>query len=168
MAKSKYEKYISRKPYYLTQFSDETIAHAMTPTPIVWCDKHVFEGCNSVIEGSNVWADCSLGVRTDGKGTPIHKHPYEEFFLFKGMDPKNPEELGGEVEIWLGEGDETEKIVLTTSSVVRIPPNLAHFPIHFKNVKKPFQLFVFMPTQGESNPEAIDTRKASDFGADKR
>lgn len=168
MAESRYEKYISRKPYYLTKFADDSVAHAMEPAPTVWCDKHVFEGCNCVIEGSNVWADCSLGVRTNGKGTSIHKHPYEEFFLFKGMDPKNPEELGAEVEFWVGEGDETEKLVFTTSSVLYMPPNLAHFPMHFKNVKKPFQFFVFMPNNGESNPEAIDSRKASDFGADKR
>ena len=84
MEKSKYEKYISRKPLYLTEFAEPSLAHAMTSAPIVWCNNDIFPGCNVVVDMGYVWADASF-VK-DKNNLSVSKHPHEEFFFFKGMD----------------------------------------------------------------------------------
>jgi hypothetical protein len=44
------------------------------------------------------------------------KYDYEEIFLFLGTDTEDTGKLGAEVEFWLGEGNDMEKVVVTTSS----------------------------------------------------
>jgi hypothetical protein len=90
-----------------------------------------------------------------------HKHDYEEIFLFLGTDPKDPQDLGAEVEFWIGEGKDMEKIVFTTSSSIWVPPNTAHFPQIWRNVKRPVFTVVVMPTTGKKalKPAARDAEK---------
>jgi hypothetical protein len=47
-------------------------------------------------------------------------------------------DLGGEVEIWLGEGDDAEKYIINRSSVVYIPKNIVHHPTQVLRVDRPF------------------------------
>jgi hypothetical protein len=67
-----------------------------------------------------------------------HSHDQDEYWIFVGTDPKNNKDLGGEVEFWMGEGDEAEKYVITEPSVVYVPAGVVHLPIVFKNIKRPF------------------------------
>ena len=53
-------------------------------------------------------------------------------------DPKNILDFGAEVELILGEGKGQEKHIIDTTSVVYIPKGLAHLPITFEKVDKPF------------------------------
>jgi hypothetical protein len=69
---------------------------------------------------------------------PPHKHEYDEFLFFIASDPAYAPELGGEVEIALGE--EWEKHTITTSSIVCLPRGLQHCPIFIKRVDRPFYL----------------------------
>lgn len=80
------------------------------------------------------------GEAKEWKQTP-HVHDVVETFVFMGTDPSKPRELGGEVEVWLGEGDEAEKFIITKSTTISIPPNVVHCPVLAKKVDRPF---VFM------------------------
>ncbi|MGD9393604.1 MAG: hypothetical protein PVJ81_01390 [Dehalococcoidia bacterium] len=73
----------------------------------------------------------------DVKDEP-HTHDYDEVWIFIGTNPKDNKELGGEVEFWMGEGDEAEKYIITEPSAVVVPAGVSHCPVYFKNVKRPF------------------------------
>ncbi len=140
MAESRYEKYIVRKPVELDAgakmiFSSDLIANAKTK-----------------IEYLYITADATFGT---GEDFPPHKHEYEEIFLFLGTDPQNTANLGAEVEFWLGQGDEREKVVINTSSAIYVAPGVVHFPQTWKNLKRPVMLVIIMPTTGESKMEPV-------------
>ena len=55
-------------------------------------------------------------------------------FLFIPADPHDTLNIGGEVETWLGKGDEAEKFKLTRSSAVWVPANVHHNPQYYRQV----------------------------------
>ena len=68
---------------------------------------------------------------------PPHKHnDCDEILFFISADPDNPHDLGGEMEIALG--DEWEKQVINTSAVLCIPAGLTHCPVYARRVDRPF------------------------------
>jgi mannose-6-phosphate isomerase-like protein (cupin superfamily) len=71
------------------------------------------------------------------RGWPMY-HTADEIFLFFGTDPDNPTDLGGEVEFWLGLGEDAEKYIITKPSCIYVPAGLVHAPIVWRNVRRPF------------------------------
>ena len=65
-----------------------------------------------------------------------HVHPSDEALLFVGLDPDNPNYLGAEIEIAMGE--ELEKHVFDTPTVVVVPKGLVHCPLITRRVDKPY------------------------------
>jgi hypothetical protein len=63
-------------------------------------------------------------------------HPYNECLVFAGLEPKDPNYLGAEIEIALGPN--YEKHVIDVPSIVCVPKGLPHGPIVTKKVEKPF------------------------------
>lgn len=62
-----------------------------------------------------------------------HKHASHQFLCFLGGDQKNiGGNYGAEVELYVGE--EGEKHVITTPTIVHIPPGLIHGPCIYKRV----------------------------------
>ena len=59
-------------------------------------------------------------------GHPPHIHSEAELLIHIGTDPDNPEDLGAEVELYVG--PEQERHVITESTVVFLPPNFIHGP----------------------------------------
>jgi len=64
-----------------------------------------------------------------------HCHDFDEFLVFTGADPTNPDEFGAEVEVSMGE--EGEKSIINTPSIIVVPKGLMHAPITFTKVDKP-------------------------------
>jgi hypothetical protein len=64
-----------------------------------------------------------------------HAHDYDILLCFIGGNPLYIKEFGAEVEIYLGE--EHEKHVINTTTIVHIPKGLLHCPLIFKKVDKP-------------------------------
>jgi hypothetical protein len=86
-------------------------------------------------------------VRWPGETTPQtkpHKHDFDEYIIFMGTNPDDPQDLCGEVEFWLG-GD--EKHILTKTCAIFIPRGMYHCPFRFTRVDRPI---VFVTT-GPSN-----------------
>ena len=154
MAESRYEKYVVRKPAIVTgdykdkiPETDEIPVSSVVDTgPRVIFSPDRVQEANSIIEYGIISGDVTIG---EGYITEPHKHDYEEIFLFLGTDQKNTSDLGAEVEFWLGEGDERDKVIFNTSSSIYVPAGLAHFPQIWRNVVRPVMTIVIMPTSKE-------------------
>jgi hypothetical protein len=59
-------------------------------------------------------------------GHPPHIHSEAELLIHIGTNPENPDDLGAEVELYVG--PEQERHVITESTVVFLPPNFIHGP----------------------------------------
>ncbi|OGO07832.1 MAG: hypothetical protein A2Y92_04700 [Chloroflexi bacterium RBG_13_57_8] len=78
-------------------------------------------------------------IRDDkSNGDTPHTHDFDEYLSFIGLDADNPDYLGGEVDLCLGE--EQEKHTINKSTTVYIPKGMKHLPITFKKIDKPFVL----------------------------
>ena len=135
---SRYEKLIVRSPSppaHEMGTSEITMEGFITPRVRILCNNELFSGTNSIVEYIIIDHANSLGNRPGGPQP--HKHEYSELLIYLGTNPDDPEELGGEIDLWLGEGEQLEKITLTTSSSILIPPGLAHLPIFYKNIHRP-------------------------------
>jgi hypothetical protein len=78
------------------------------------------------------------------RGQWPHTHYCDEIYLLLGTDHEHPLELGGVFELWIGEGEEAEKIVVDKAAVIRIPAGVVHLPLRVVELEKPF-IFVAMP-----------------------
>ncbi len=73
-----------------------------------------------------------------------HAHDFDQFLIFVGGDITNMSDLGGEVELTLGEkGGKVEKFVFTTATTVYIPAGMMHCPLNFKKVNNPDKPILF-------------------------
>jgi hypothetical protein len=73
-----------------------------------------------------------------------HAHDFDQFLFFVGGDINNMADLGGEVELTLGEkGGKLEKFVFTTATTVFIPAGMLHCPLNFKKVNNPNKPILF-------------------------
>lgn len=70
-------------------------------------------------------------------GNTAHSHRHQETYLFIGTNPDDPTDLGGVLELWLGAGEYAEKMTITKSSVVVLPPGLVAHPMVFRKVDRP-------------------------------
>ncbi len=156
MAKSRYEKYVVRKPAIVTaDYKDEVPKTDKMPNrsavdtgPRVIFSHTFVKDSNTMVEYGLMSGDTTIGGE-DKNVTEPHKHDYEEIFLFLGTNPKDTTDLGAEIEFWVGEGDNLEKIIFNTSSSIYIPPGVAHFPQFFRKVKRPVMCVVIMPNAPE-------------------
>jgi hypothetical protein len=117
---------------------------------------------NDLVPGSNTYIEIGwiYEMPTPNPHIHAHSHDYPEIVLHIGMDPQNPEYLGGKVEFVVGD----EKIVIDKTSALFIPKGVKHGPLTWKSVEKPHLQMVFMPGAGtlkESNPAGYlpDTKK---------
>jgi mannose-6-phosphate isomerase-like protein (cupin superfamily) len=157
MAEKKYEKYIIREAMRPGDFMDPMAAGFMTMPPLIFLngDRPV-QGSNQFLEVVWIWAEGAAAVNPD---RPPHSHEFDEVFVFLGSNQKEPNDLGGEVEFWLGEGKDTEKYRFTTSTCIFVPKGLVHLPMIFKNIKRPFLLVTFGVNMGKEWVRAKAPRK---------
>jgi hypothetical protein len=108
----------------------------------VLCSRDLIAGSNMGFEYGIISGDQIIGTdpvpATQGGGLGPHKDiGHDHLFCFLGTDPNNPGDLGGEIEFWLGEGDEIDKVELNTPSSIYVPEGLAMFPMIWRNVRRP-------------------------------
>jgi quercetin dioxygenase-like cupin family protein len=74
-----------------------------------------------------------------GYSVEEHSHDFDEVIGFIGTKggEKNPQELGGEMEVWLG----GEKQLITKSCLIFVPKGLKHCPLRFNRVDAPILFF---------------------------
>jgi hypothetical protein len=124
MAETKYGKYIIREP----------LEKGLAPTLHICAE----EGCAGA-EFPNFPVEVQLLCITQPLAFPhqAHVHDADEIFFIFGSNPKNYYDFDAEIEIYLGE--EREKHIINSTSIVYIPKGLLHAPIAIKKVNKPIQ-----------------------------
>jgi hypothetical protein len=139
LEQSKYEKHIIREVWhdeYPTKF------HAQVTKPALILRK--YEG-NMEKDGHPPFALSWVPITQAFEMAPKpHVHDFDEFLMFIGGDSTNMLDLGGEVELALGEDENNmEKFVFTTSTIVHVPGGLWHCPLNFKKVNDPAKPILF-------------------------
>jgi hypothetical protein len=156
MDKRKYAQYVTpiRRG---KEFEDLAWEGKISVPPSRW-DKKCFPATTHWIEffyiyapGGGMGLPSTLGLKIDGKphpskGTGGMTHPFDEFVMFFGTDPANPDALGGEVEYWLGEGKEAEKYIIDKPTCIFVPAGVVHCPLLVTKVEKPFINLVIADT----------------------
>jgi len=153
MMKSRYEKYVVRSStapdpgikWGIPELGITDLYHFLSPSGPV-------KESNTMIEFAWIEKDSAFGVTQD---KPPHSHECDEIFLFMGTNPKDRDELGAEVEFWMGVEKETEIIKFITSGLVFVPKGLVHLPLFFKNVKKPLLWIVIGLNIGETLKDTV-------------
>jgi hypothetical protein len=69
-------------------------------------------------------------------GHPSHIHSEPELLIHIGSDPSHPDDLGAEVELYMG--PELERHVITETTIVYIPPNFIHAPWNPLKTSRPW------------------------------
>lgn len=109
---------------------------------IAWMDDHIVEG-SFYTEAVWIWKG------DEGSVEKPHTHDYDEVLTFFGSDFTNPDDLNGEIELWL----EDEKYMFTKSTMVFIPKGLKHCPLIIRRVDKP--IFHYTAGMGKSHTQDI-------------
>lgn len=140
MAESKYGKYIITKPKpdlklpsYRREGADIS---ASGRTDLIYLDDEVIKGA--------FYVECVWFWPEAGSERPIveaHTHPFDEVITFFGTNPEDPQDLCGEVELWLGD----EKHMLTKSCLVFVPKGMKHCPLIIRRVDRPIFHFTAGP-----------------------
>jgi hypothetical protein len=91
---------------------------------------------NGTLPGA-FYLTCGLALMKDEipKSKP-HNHDFDEYLVFLGTNQEDPQDLGGEVELWM----EDEKYIITKSTAVFIPRGIYHCPLLFNRIDRPFQV----------------------------
>jgi len=79
-----------------------------------------------------------------GSEQPIveaHTHAFDEAITFLGTNREDPQDLCGEVELWL----EDEKHIFTESCLVFVPKGMKHCPLIIRKVDRPIFHFTTGP-----------------------
>ncbi len=89
------------------------------------------------------------GVRYAFDLLPSHRspmyHTYDKWFFFVGTNPDDPNDLGGELEFWLGAGEHAEMQIINKPTCIFVPAGMMHTPIDVTRLDRPFYEFVIAP-----------------------
>jgi quercetin dioxygenase-like cupin family protein len=94
----------------------------------------------------------------NGYSVEEHSHDFDEVIGFIGTKggEKDPHELGGEMEVWLG----GEKHLITKSCLIFVPKGLKHCPLRFNRVDAPILFFSLGMTKTySSTPSSVTGAK---------
>jgi hypothetical protein len=138
MTGTRYGQYITTKaksdfeaPSYRRDAAEIT---AGNHTRLLYLDDEVMRGA--------LYAECVWYWK--GSEQPIvgaHTHVFDEVIAFCGTNREDPQDLCGEVELWL----EDEKHILTKSCLVFVPKGMKHRPLIIRRVDRPIFHFTTGP-----------------------
>lgn len=133
MAEKKYEKYIIKEPLYKGERSQ--VIHVCGEDD---CAGSIFQDFPADVTGTYITEPFIMSPEP-------HAHDYDQLLCFLGGNPLNFFDFDAEIELSLGE--ESEKYLIDTTSIVYIPKGLMHTPLEFKKVNKPvlFMHICFAP-----------------------
>jgi hypothetical protein len=106
---------------------------------------------NKIIPGA-FYLSSGWWLKATGSDTtpPAHSHDFDEVLAFLGSNPDDPLDLGGEVELWLGD----EPHLIQKSCLVFIPAGLVHCPLKVLKVDRPILHFSTSPANTYSKEES--------------
>jgi hypothetical protein len=128
-------------PSFRGKISDFSLVHDQQTTPEtpIWTETY-----HAYAPGTGVFAPSNLPPIIDGKQRAdllnVGQHAHNEFdevYFFYGTDITDNTRLGGQVEMWLGHGDDAEKFIMKDPTAVYVPKGLAHNPWIVTKVNDP-------------------------------
>jgi mannose-6-phosphate isomerase-like protein (cupin superfamily) len=133
---------------------------AMPESPI-WTETY-----HAYAPGTGVMAPSHLAPVIDGRPVEAlrsvgqHAHnDFDEVYFFYGTDPIDNTRLGGQVEMWLGHGEDAQKFVMKDPTAVYVPKGLAHNPwivTKVTDAKHPIMITTVALTKNYSlEPQAV-------------
>ncbi len=139
MEKKKYWRNVIRGPFF------KDTEPGMTGTSI-------FAHHNEYKNGTTLGYHC---INTNYEVPAPHAHDFHELLCFIGGNPEDINDLGAEISICLG--DELEEHIITSATVISIPPGLKHCPLKVIKITKPFVFLEISSTTGYThNMEETD------------
>jgi len=125
MAESKFAKYVVEKPAYEVVPKDEVKGRIPAMTLM----------SGNLVPGTKMYVETGwvLGMPDPNPHIGEHSHDYDEIVIHLGTDPKNPEDLGGEIEIFM----EGEPFLIKSTSAIYVPKGVKHGPLIWKKFEKP-------------------------------
>jgi len=131
-----FEQYVVRSP--MREAGAEFIKGRTAPT-MTYMSGVQIPGVKYYIEFG--WTFDMPVSKVAGSGMPEMAHKnYDEIVLHVGGDPAHPEELGGEVEFYVG----GQPLTFDTTSALFIPRGLRHGPLRLKEYRKPHLVMAIM------------------------
>jgi hypothetical protein len=125
MSKKRIGKYLVSKPAYevVPPFEVKGRIPAMTLMS------------NNLIPGSDMYVEAGWVLAMPDPNPHIgeHAHNYDEIVIHLGIDPKNPEELGAEIEFVV----DGKPLTIEKTSSVFVPKGVKHGPLTWKRFDKP-------------------------------
>jgi hypothetical protein len=136
MAESVYEKYAVRKPIYE---AGAGYKGRQSPTMTFMSGKQVPE--------ANYYVELGWIYETPEPNPHIfeHVHDYDEIVLHWGGDPEVPQDLGGEIEFYIG----GQPITFNTTTGIFIPAGTPHGPLTWKKFRFPHVEMAMMLGTGD-------------------
>jgi hypothetical protein len=119
-----YEKYLARKPIYE---AGPGVKKRQSPTMTIMSNTQVPEA-NYYVEVGWIY-----DIPEPNPHIHEHVHNFNEVVLHFGGDPNNPEDLGGEIEFYVG----GQPLTFNTSTAVYLPAGVPHGPLTWKRFTKP-------------------------------
>jgi mannose-6-phosphate isomerase-like protein (cupin superfamily) len=95
-------------------------------SPIIFMDSNSVPG--------SFYAEYVLYRQASEGSPPEHSHDdSDEILMFFGTDTDHPQDLCGEVELWMA----GEKYVLTESAMIFVPKGVKHCPLYCRRADRP-------------------------------
>ena len=133
-----FEKYLVKKPAYEV-VAGTPVKNRQGPASMTLMSNGLVPGCNIYVEGGWVW-----GMPDPNPHIFEHVHDYEEIVIHFGTDYKNPEDLGAEIDFYVG----GEPVRLDRTSAVYVRRGVPHGPLVWKKYSMPHFEMAIMPGAG--------------------
>jgi hypothetical protein len=144
MSDLKYNKYVLTELKLPAHKQERETDYNRWAKHLLWLDDSVIEGASFV---NTAWY-----FKPESNVILAHTHDFDEVVGFFGTDPKNPYDLGGEIEFWL----EDEKYLIQNSCLIYIPKGLQHCPEHVLRVDRPI---FHVSLAGVTNYQRTDSKQ---------
>jgi len=134
---TKYGKYFASGPK--PRKKPNPNASSRLPRPVLWTD-------DDVIKGSFVFCALRMGASFVPPSHGPHTHRDPEILAVLGTNPDDPFDLeGAEIDVYMG--PEMELHTITKSTLIYIPADFLHCPMHYRNVEKVVHPIIFIQAQ---------------------
>jgi len=126
MSQSRYSRNLVTVP--LREVAEGIRVRGRTNPTLTYMSNDLVEGCNKYIDISWIY-----GIPEPNPHINEHTHNYDRIVFYIGSDPFNLEDLGGEIEYYLG----GQPIKLDTTSALYIKKGVKHGPVIWKSFSRP-------------------------------
>jgi len=118
---------------------------------------------NNLVPDSNFYIETGwvFGMPDPNPHIHEHVHDYDKIVIHLGTNPKNQEDLGGEIEFMV----DGQPLIINKTSAVYVPKGVKHGPLTWKKYSRPHLEFTIMIGAGslaEADPGGHEKKKAGE------